>query len=197
MHFLPRRAAFALLMVAIAALGGSAPALARSGEHDLWLHVAVDEQDRDGAQVRVTLPLALVEGVLPFLAGNSVGKGHLRLSDVEVDDLDLRRAWETARSAPEGRFVEIETKGEGTLHVARQDGQLRFRARDDDSEVNVRMPWKVAEQLAAAGGKGEVDLDLKALVRALRDFGPGELVTAEAEDSSIRLWIDRESGDDD
>jgi len=192
MHF-PRRAAFALLLLA-AAFAGHSPARA-AGNGDLWLHVAVDNQDRDGAQVRVTLPLALVEGVIPFLEGNRVGKGHLRVSD--VDDLDLRQAWEAARSAPEGRFVEVPTKGTGTLHVDRQDGQLVLRARDDDSEVHVRMPWKVAEQLAAAGGDGTHDLDLRVLVGALRDFGPGELVTAEAEDALIRLWIDKESGDGD
>jgi hypothetical protein len=195
MHF-PRLAVlapFALSALLLSAAGHSSAQAA--GHSDLWLHVAVDNRDRDEAKVRVTLPLALVEGVIPFLEGNRVGKGHLRVSD--VDDLDLRQAWEAARSAREGRFVEVPTKGAGTLHVARQDGQLVLRARDDDSEVHVRMPWKVAEQLAAAGGDGTVDLDLRVLVRALRDFGPGELVTAEAEDASIRLWIDKESGDDD
>ena len=191
MH-LPRRAAFALLC--FTAAGSSAPALsAGPGGKGLWLHVAVDEQDREGAQVRVTIPLALVEGVLPFL-NDQVGRGHLQVS--EVDDVDLRHAWAAARSAPEGQFVEIPTKGDGTLHVARQHGQLVFRARDDDSEVHVRMPWKVAEQLAVASGDGTVDFDLRAMVRALREFGPGDLVTAEDRNSSIRLWIDEESSDD-
>jgi hypothetical protein len=189
MH-LPRLVLLALLLPALAGL--SAPARA-AGPHGtgLWLHVAVDEQDGEGSTVRVTLPLTLVEGVLPFLNGDH--SGHLRVSD--VDDLDLRQAWEAARSAPKGRFIEIPTKGKGTLHVAHLDDQLVFRALDEDSVVHVRVPWKVAEKLAATSSDGTVDVDLPALVRALREFGPGELLTAEATDSTIRLWIDEKSGD--
>ncbi|HWN80963.1 MAG TPA: hypothetical protein VNM87_02600 [Candidatus Udaeobacter sp.] len=186
----PRPATFAfivLTLVGLPALGSAA------GQNDLWLHVTVDDQDGGGSQVRVNLPLALVEGVLPLLDGDH--KGHFRVSD--VDDVDLRRAWDAARKAPEGQFVEIPTHGEGTLHVAHLDGQLVFRALDDDSQVHVRVPWKVAEQLAAASHGGEADFDIHAMVRALRQFGPGELVRAEDQQSTIRLWIDAESGNAD
>jgi hypothetical protein len=167
---------------------------ARRHPTDLWLHVSVHEQDAE-AKVLVTLPLGLVEGVLPLLQGDKVARGRIQVSD--IDGSDLRRAWDLAHSAPEGTFIDIPTDGEGTLAVARLDGRLVFRADDDNSRVRVRMPLEVAEKLLQASDREQAEFDLAGLVRALRTFGPGELVAAEDGESRIRIWIDRNHGDDD
>jgi hypothetical protein len=191
-----RFAALVSLAIALAALSlEPEPArAARPHPSDLWLHVEVQERDAE-AEVLITLPLGLVEGVLPLLDGDHLSRGRIRVS--EVDGQDLREALKAARSSPEGKFVDIPTCGDGRLEVARMDGQLVFRARDEDDVARVRIPLAVADRLLGTSDRQSGEVDLAGMVRALREFGPGELVTAEDSASSVRIWIDRDHGGDD
>jgi hypothetical protein len=189
-----RLLALALALATLAGTAGSGQA-AKRRPSDLWLHISVHEEDAE-ARVLVTVPLGLVEGVLPFLQGDKVARGRIQMSD--VDGADLREAWDLAHSAPEGTYVPVPTRGDGKLAVTRNDGQLVFKAVDDDSEVRIRMPLTVAKRLVAVSDEGETaEVDLASLLRALREFGPGELLAAEDGESLVRIWIDRDQGESD
>jgi hypothetical protein len=170
------------------------PGLAASSTSDLWIHVAVHDQGE--TKVHLTLPLGLVEGLLPLLEGDHDGK--LRITASDMDDIDLKELWAAAHSVPEGEWVPVRAKhSHEEIQVARKDGQLVIRAKDhDDSQVRVRIPLSVAERLVALSEQGTTEVHLDKVMKALRNFGAGELVTAEDGKSSVRVWIDHETDSD-
>jgi len=173
----------------------AAPAAAQSETAGKWLHVRVIESG-DGESVRVNVPLALAEAILPSLKIKHLQNGKVKIEDhvrVHMEDVDLRAILDAVKSAEDGEFVTVESKNKDNVRVAKRGGYLLVEVRENDKDgkqrekVDVKVPMAVVEALLS-GGKDE--LDILAAIRALARHGDTELVSVQDGKSTVRVWID-------
>jgi len=173
----------------------AAPAAAQSETTGKWLHVRVVESG-DGESVRVNVPLALAEAILPSLKIKHLQNGKVKIEDhvrVHMEDVDLRAILDAVKTAEDGEYVTVESKNKDNVRVAKRGGYLLVEVRDHDKDgkqrekVDVKVPMTVVEALLS-GGKDE--LDILAAIRALSRHGDTELVSVEDGKTTVRVWID-------
>lgn len=194
----------AITLVAMLAITAT---LAGAATTDRWLHIRVEERDGRGERVKVNLPLSMlgkVAGAIDVeeIDGHSFRGGRVRISDTDIDHVDLRAMWNAVKEADDMEFVNIESTEEN-VSVAKDQGYLLVRVRpgqddgDDDEaldddrrrgeRVDIKVPLAVVDALLSAGEK---ELDLQAALMALAESGEGVLVVVEDGRSSVRIWID-------
>jgi hypothetical protein len=163
---------------------------------DKWLHVRVIEEGESGESVRVNVPLALAEAILPSIKVKHFDKGKVRLEEhwhSHVDDVDLRAILDAVKNAQDGEFVTIESHRKENVRVAKRGGYLLVEVREQDKDgkdrekVDVKVPMTVVEALLS-GGKDE--LDILAAIRALARHGDTELVSVQDRKTTVRVWVD-------
>lgn len=161
-----------------------------------WLHVRVIEEGEKGESVRVNIPLALAEAILPSIKVKHFDKGKVKLEDhmrAHIEEVDLRAILDAVKTAQDGEFVTIESKNRDNVRVAKKGGYLlaEVRERDKDGKdrekVDVKVPMTVVEALLS-GGKDE--LDILAAIRALARHGDTELVSVQDRNTTVRVWVD-------
>ncbi|MGB7282429.1 MAG: hypothetical protein WBE13_09225 [Candidatus Acidiferrum sp.] len=161
-----------------------------SAHADRWLHVRVISTNSKDETVRVNVPLALAETVLPAIDHDRLHDGKVRIGCMDCDGVDIRTLFNAVRNSKDGEFVTVQSK-DADINVAKKDGQflvhVHDRSKPKTSQVEVKVPMKVVEALLS-GGKDE--LDLVAGLHALADQGDMELVSVKDEDSTIRVWLD-------
>jgi len=98
------------------------------------------------------------------------------------------------KTAPEGEFVTVQEPS-NDVRVAKEHGQLVVHVIDRGSKenVDVTVPWDVAQALITNTGDNE--LDIEAAIRALAAAGDITLVTVTSHDEKVRIWIDSNSSD--
>jgi len=155
---------------------------------DLWLHVFVQEDGEDGETVRVNVPIAFVEQVLPLIENEHIRGGKIVIPDhTELEGVDLRGIWEAVRETADGEFVTVEGRDEN-VRVAKQDGMLLVHVDDDGEKVRVRLPLDVVD--AAFSGEAN-QVDIVAALRVLGETYPShDVVTVEEGSTTVRVWID-------
>lgn len=178
----------AMLAFTAALLAGQALAAGQ------WIHVRVENQG-EGESVKVNLPLALAESVLPLLEEHDVQRqiersgirvGHRRWSVGE-----LREAWEKAKAEGDFEFLVVESRDEN-IHMSLEGNNLIIRGSEDgQKEFEAMVPAKVVDALLSGSGE---ELDFRAAVRALGDLGSRQFVLLEHEGSTVRIWIDQTAG---
>jgi hypothetical protein len=178
------------------AQGGAQPA-------ERWLHVSVNSTDTDGETVRVNVPLALVEKVLPAINKDKLHSGKIRVNELRVNEVDLRVVFEAVRDTKDGEFVTVQSR-KNNVRVAKEGGYLVVKVREMkeprktekpdekpaapfEERVDVRVPMSVVDALLS-GAKDE--LDLVAAVRALSAHGDTILVTVEDRKNTVKVWVD-------
>lgn len=179
------------LVMLAAALAAPVSAQAQT---EKWLHIRVNEGE-DGETVRVNLPLALAEAILPSIKVKHFEGGKVRLEEhmrAHIEDVDIRAILEAVKSAQDGEFVTVQSKKDN-VRVAKKAGYLLVEVREMDKDgeehekVDVKMPMTVVEALLS-GGKDE--LDILAAIRALAQHGDTELVTVQDNKTTVRVWVD-------
>jgi hypothetical protein len=155
---------------------------------DLWLHVFVQENGEDGETVRVNVPVAFVERVLPLIENEHIHDGKVVIPDeAELEGVDLRGIWEAVRETADGEFVTVEGPDEN-VRVAKENGMLLVDVDDDGDKVRVRLPLDVVD--AAFTGEAN-ELDIVAALRVLGETYPAhDVVTVEDGSTRVRVWID-------
>ncbi len=182
---------FAVLVLTGLAVSNLATVAAQSqAAPDRWLHVRVTETDEKGQPsetVRVNVPLALAEAVLPAIKAHHIHGGKMRLSDLKIEQVDLRAILEAVKNTKDGEFVTVEKKNE-SVRVTKQGGYLLVKVQEgEDKRVDVKFPMAVIEA-ALSGAKDEVDL--VAAIRALGAHGDHDLVTVKEKRQTVRVWVD-------
>jgi len=81
------------------------------------------------------------------------------------------------------------------VRVAKERGQLVVHVIDRGSKenVDVTVPWDVAQALITNAGDNE--LDIEAAIKALAAAGDVTLVTVTSQEENVRVWIDSNSSD--
>ena len=176
-----------ILALATSLLSAAQPAGATEGR---WLHVRVEEAH--GANVRVNLPLSLIDALIPMIPEEHLhADGSFVVFDRHrwtVDD--LRNLWRQIEQSPDMTFVTVEDEGEH-VRVSKSGGHLLIqvsdRRFDGDDEIDIKVPLGVVDALLAGDGDR---LDLQAAVRALAQSGDGELASITGKRETVRIWID-------
>lgn len=154
-----------------------------------WLHVRVEEAG-NGESVRINVPLALVETVLPLVKSEDFQQGTVRIDSGEFTVAELREIWEVVKAQGTYEFAAIDSRT-SKVRVALEEDSLVVRSiEDSDKEVFVTLPTGVVDALLSGGGN---TLDVRAAVAALSAAGHGELVRIQDGESSVRVWIDGSS----
>ena len=176
-----------LALVAVAVILAPLGALAAS--NDRWLHVRVEKTAEKGESVRVNVPLAVAEKVLPAITAHEMEGGRLKIHDAHIEGIDIRAVLEAMRTLGDGEFVTIESNDEN-IRVAKQGGYLIAKVDDrkgKNQRVDVKIPFAVVDALLSGAPD---ELNILAAVQALGTGSDEALVTVESDDESVRVWVD-------
>ena len=180
----------ALCLVLVAVVPASA------SSSDRWFHVKVDDRSAGGAQVSVNLPLSLIEKAFELipedLSQEVSDEIRLELNDAGFDVEELRELWEEVRYGQDATFLTVtdddrtlEVRKEGDYFIAETVGTA-----EDGTRVDVRFPLQVIDALFA---RDPDRLDFAAAIRALADYGDGDMVTIKDRDTTVRVWVDSQN----
>jgi ribonuclease HI len=155
---------------------------------DRYLHVRVSNPSTHEL-VRVNVPLALAEKVIPAINHGELHDGKIRCGHFTADKVDIRAILDALKTAPEGEFVTVR-EPDSDVRVAKERGQLVVHVVDKHSKqnVDVKVPWEVAQALIA--NTKDDELDIEAAIKALSSAGDVTLVTVTSQEENIRVWID-------
>ncbi len=154
-----------------------------------WLHVRVEEPQK---QVRVNLPLAVVEAALKAAPETiaSEGRIHLGTRGKGMSVADLRKTWAELKATGDAELVSVEEKDQ-TVKVARRAGVVEVRVEKPrgTEQVHVEVPLEVVDALLS--GEGEA-LNIQAALKELQKRR-GDIVRVNVEKSTVRVWIDEKN----
>ncbi len=182
-----RKTLFASAMALILAASMALPAVAAT---DLWFHVTVDQKGGDNANVSINLPISIVEAMMPLIPEEAMRDGRIVIEDSEFDATKLRDLWNAIQDSPDATYVTVQNEGE-TIRVFKDGNFLRARTSNntaDATQISAQIPLSVIDALLSGDGN---ELDVRAALQALVDFGEGELVTVNDQEANVRVWIDR------
>ncbi len=191
-----KRAFPVVAIVLLAAVAALVPVAAgQAAPPDRWLHIRVENAEAKGEMVRVNVPLSLAEKVLPTINNDKLHNGKVKISQANINGVDVRALLDAVRNSRDGEFVTVQGTT-GDVRVAKQAGYLMVHVRENKKSshkrVEIRMPLTVVDALLSAGNN---ELDLVAGVRALAAQGDTELVTVKDEKSTVRIWLDSKNTD--
>jgi hypothetical protein len=155
-----------------------------------WFHVRVTESGPDPANVAVNLPLSLIEAALKFVPEHVHEEIDVELNQVDFDLDDLRQFWTDVKDVQDATFVTVESADQ-TVKVAKEGDLLVARTVErsaDGAQVDVRFPFAVLDALFQ--GTAEHELDLIGAVRALAEYGDGDIVQVDDGTTKVRVWVD-------
>jgi hypothetical protein len=179
---------FTLLSIAVMQTGALAA-------DDYWLHVRISEDEHGGEQIKINMPIRLVETMLPMIETPELREGRIKIEDSEFTGDDLRKIWQALRDSDDGEFLTIETNDE-SVRVAKEDGLLKIEMRDLDDEGNfadIQIPLKVVDALLSGD---DDELDLLAGLQALQKPGHEIRVTINDDHAAVLIWVDESSKGD-
>jgi hypothetical protein len=163
-------------------------ALAQSSH---WLHIQVEEAGAKGEQVKVNVPLGLVETVLPMVEEKELTNGKIRLGDLPLTVAQMREIWQSLKAEGDFELASIK-EAEMNLRIFKEGDSLYVRSTEDSKqEISVTVPAAVVDALLS----GEDDeLNIMAAAKALAQTGEGELVSIRDGDETVRVWVDTSGG---
>ena len=173
------------VVVCLALLLGSTALVAQ----ERWFHVRVSEGGDDPVEVSVNFPLSLIEKAIGLIPEEVDEEVRMELNEVDIDIDDLREFWREVRNTPDAVFVTVESEDE-TVRVAKEGDFLIARTvelREGGAEVDVKFPFEVLDAMFSGP---EDQLDLAAAIRALAEYGDGDMVTVREGDTHVRVWVD-------
>jgi hypothetical protein len=177
-------AAVALALALVAAVPAASPAAA--AEPTLWLHVEVNSDDDMEPEVRIQVPLSLIEIVI-----DSVDKGEI-FSDLRADHgIDLRELWAQLRDADTDEFIRVEDE-RARIKVHKDASTLRVTVQErghDEPNVRVQVPFEFLDYLLETDTRG---FKLSEMLRTFRGSLPLVLVEAQRDHESVKVWVEQD-----
>jgi hypothetical protein len=173
---------FAAGMMALVTPATAAPA-------EKYLHVNV-ENPAQGESVKVNVPLAMAEKILPAINNHGLHDGKVSIHNADMNGVDLRALLDAVRTAPDNEFVTVQDK-DSNVRVAKANGNIIVHVIDTkskDQTVDVTVPLKIVDALFATAKDDQ--LDIAAALRALSDAGDIVLVTVHDSSQKVRVWVD-------
>jgi len=182
-----KSALFLALGLGMAAVAGPA-AIAKpsSGGDVIWLKVEVHDSGSGRANVKVNVPLSLIEVVI-----DSIDKREFMANLQDEHHLDLQKLWREVRNMNGSDFVTVETDEENVrvwkdydffrIDVDKIDGK--------EGRVEVKLPLAIMDYLFESKRR---NFDFAELVDQLRGHLPLTLVQMRDEDHSVKIWMEEQ-----
>jgi hypothetical protein len=173
-------------------LAGTMVVAASSGR---YLHVRVSNPGQH-EQVRINVPLAFAEKVIPAISSGQLRDGKVHLGHLSANSVNLKMVLDALKTAPEGEFVTVQ-ENDSDVRVAKEHGQLIVHVVDRSSKdkekekVDVTIPWEVA--LALSSDTDGEQINLEAAIKVLENAGDITLVAVSGPEETVRIWIDSNS----
>ena len=170
---------FAAALLAAAPLGAADP--------DRWLNVNVLDKS-DGTKIEVHLPIQLVVAVLNSVDAENLHGGKVQL-DIEDADIDWPQLLAAVKDAPDGEFVKVDAP-DAKVQVSKRAGTLYVNVvetAEDHATVNVTLPMAMVDALKFDDAN---QIDMAALLTGLDQLPDGDIVTVEADDATVRVWVE-------
>ncbi len=168
-------------------------AVASAADQEMWLHVKVQSTRGEGETVRVNVPISLAEKVIPLIKSDEFHGGKIKIGDIRQThdvDIDLPALMAAVRDTKDGEFVTVQSKHEN-VRVAKENGNLVVAVRDSkdgkNEKVDVTIPLSIVEAMTSTN---KDEIDVLAVLKALRSHGDLKLVTAVDGDETVGVWID-------
>lgn len=158
-----------------------------AAEPQRWLNVNVTEKG-DSTVVKVHVPLNLVTSVIGSVKTKDFDGGLITL-DTDEAEVDWPKLLEAIKGAPDGDFVTVEAP-DADVKVSKTAGTIHIRVtekKENGAKVNVIVPQDL---IAALNVDAQNRLDIRPLLDKLAQLPSGDLVTVEAEDANVRVWIE-------
>jgi hypothetical protein len=76
-----------------------------------WLHIHVNDPVKEET-VRINVPIALMETLLPMVQENSIHNGKIHFDDKSVSKAELKKLWASIKQEGDTDYMTIEKPGE-------------------------------------------------------------------------------------
>jgi hypothetical protein len=151
-----------------------------------WLHVLVNDTGKEET-VRINVPIALMETLLPMIQEKAVQNGKIRIDDKSISKAELKKLWAAVKQEGDTEYVTVEKPGE-RVTISMQ-GKFFVVQTDENSSksVDIKIPAAVMDAMLAGDGN---EFNLMAAAKALRESGIKDIVSVKDHDSTVRVWID-------
>jgi hypothetical protein len=163
------------------------PAMAAPAER--YLHVNVEDATQ-GESVKVNVPLALAEKILPTINKGDLHNGKVYIHNADVNGVDLRTLLDAVKEAPDNEFVTVKDK-DSNVRVAKANGNIIVHVigtKSNGQNVDVTVPIKIVDALVSTAKNDQ--FDIAAALQALSDAGDIVLVTVQDSSQKVRVWVD-------
>ncbi len=154
-----------------------------------WIHIKVDEKGSDGERVRINLPLALIETVIPMVDADEFHEGKIRIDDHDIDKIDVKGILAAVRDAEDGEYVTVESDEENVT-IVKKDDMILIDVDEEDEQVHIKVRMDLLDALVS-GDSDEVNI--LAAIQKLGEDDEGMLVTVDGDDETVRIWVDSNS----
>lgn len=155
-----------------------------------WLHVRVEDQEKEKETVRLNLPLGLVEAVIPVLQKQKIPKNGVQIGGEEITVQEMREIWNSIKSQGDYELVTVQQDKVRVRVLIEGDYLYVISDEDSSTTVNVRVPVAVVDALLSGEGQ---ELNIASALRALSTVEEGDLVSVRDKATMVRVWIDQQS----
>jgi hypothetical protein len=151
-----------------------------------WLHIHVDDKNKE-EKVRINIPLSLMETMLPMIEDEAIKDGSIELNDRNVKISELKKMWKAFKDEGDAEFLNVEKRNENVRVFTSGNFLMVQSYKSTEGNVNIKIPLAAVDAMLSGSGN---ELNLAAGVKALKDSGVRELITVEADNSKVLVWID-------
>ena len=152
-----------------------------------WLHLEVKENKTEPVLVKVNLPVSLVDVALDVVKEENLRHGRIKLEHTEITVADMKQIWNELKKAGNAEFVTVEKMDE-TVRISREGEFVLVKVTENqEPKVDLKIPVSVVDALLEGPGD---ELNLKAAVAAMQQKQVGDILTVNANNTRVRLWID-------
>jgi hypothetical protein len=109
------------------------------------------------------------------------------LNDRNVKISELKKMWKSFKDEGDAEFLSVEKKGENVRVFTSGNFLMVQSYKTTEGNVNIKIPLAAVDAMLSGSGN---ELNLAAGVKALKDSGVRELITVEADNSKVLVWID-------
>ncbi len=158
---------------------------------DVWLHLRVQENRLSTKRVAMNVPFGAASVLARQLPSSALEQCEIEFNDVSFTAADMQQIVRKLQTAPAGQAIDFRFRG-GTMRAVRQNNVLVLQPQNWDGEMSlteVRMPFRLAEVVV---GTSNQRINLVRAVELLGSVGQGEILFARADDTQVRLWVDRD-----
>ncbi len=152
-----------------------------------WLHLEVKENKGEPVLVKVNLPVSLIDVALDVVKEERIRHGKFTLEHTEITVADMKEIWNELKKAGNAEFVAVEKRNE-TVRISREGEFVLVKVTEKkETKVDLKIPVSVVDALLEGPGD---ELNLKAAVAAMQLKKVGDILTVNADNTQVRLWID-------